>query len=285
MAGSRSVRERLETAVSDRHSGATAIALSAAAALEDLAGEMTGARLRTAALGWARRLVEAHAVMAPLRHLESTVGRSLQALDPVAALAQAAREFRVRLVEEQDSVAQFGAGLLGKDRRILVFSASSTMRACLVKACPQRVLCAASEPGGEGRTMAKVLARDGIEAVVFPDTGVRVAVGQADAVLLGCDALGPGSFMNKLGTLTVAHAALAAGVSCYLLAGRSKLLGAETYAGLRSPEAPARAGSLSVPIFEATPLKGLTAVAMDDGPVAPETAGRRAARLELTEYH
>ena len=94
----------------------------------------------------------------------------------------------------------------------LTHSASSTVRS-VIAGLPFRVLATASEPGGEGRRMAREL---GITCVEDEDAPSRVAA--VDAVVVGADAVGSEAFVNKVGTLALAAAASATSTPFFVVA-------------------------------------------------------------------
>ena len=118
-----------------------------------------------------------------ISHCESMLARADR------ALAETVRNARNRLDE------------FPSDSLILTHSASSTVRA-VIAGLPFRVLATASEPGGEGRRMAAGL---GITCIEDGDAPSRVA--DVDAVVVGADAVGSETFVNKVGTAALAQAA------------------------------------------------------------------------------
>lgn len=96
---------------------------------------------------------------------------------------------------------------------ILTHSASSTVRGVLAAISRDRVIVGASEPGGEGRRLAAEL---GTRCVSDADA-VRW-VPRSGAVLVGADAIGVDSFVNKVGTLSLAQAAHGAGTPFFVIA-------------------------------------------------------------------
>ncbi len=103
--------------------------------------------------------------------------------------------------------------LSGISGTIVTHSASSTVRYLLAALPPRRVIVGASEPGGEGRRLAAEL---GARCVCDADAVRWVA--EAGAVLVGADAIGTHSFVNKVGTLVLAQAAQKAGTAFFVIA-------------------------------------------------------------------
>ena len=103
--------------------------------------------------------------------------------------------------------------LSGISGPIVTHSASSTVRSLLATVPPHRVVVGASEPGGEGRRLAAEL---GARCVCDADA-VR-SVSEAGAVVVGADAIGAHSFVNKVGTLALAQAAHKTGTAFFVIA-------------------------------------------------------------------
>lgn len=233
----------LRAAASDASSGAAEIARRAAEALAAVTASDLAAAVRA--------LVTGHPSMAPLWRLGSAV---LSAEVP----AEAAAAFASALSDESGRVAATAAPLLPSE--VVVHSYSSTVIRAVTGA-RVRALCARSEPGGEGREAARRLRRAGVDAAVVEDREAHRAAARGMAVITGADAIGPGGIVNKVGTRGLAEAARAAGGSCYVLAGGSKLLAED----LPAPEP-----------FERTPLELFTAVVGENGPDHPTVVAARA---------
>ena len=105
------------------------------------------------------------------------------------------------------------ARLSGISGPIVTHSASSTIRQLLAAVAPGRVIVGASEPGGEGRGLAAELG-----ARCVSDADAVRQLSQARAVLVGADAIGTRSFVNKVGTLALAEAAHEAGTPFFVVA-------------------------------------------------------------------
>src|SRR4030095_8787821 len=70
-----------------------------------------------------------------------------------------------------------------------------------------RVSCSESRPALEGRRLAAELVAAGIPVTYFSDAAIGHALGSADAVLVGADAIAATWFLNKTGTRMLAAAA------------------------------------------------------------------------------
>ena len=131
--------------------------------------------------------------MLAIRHCDQVLARADAAFEQTIGLG------RLRL-----------AGISGS---IVTHSASSTVRHLLAAVAPGRVIVGASDPGGEGRSLATEL---GARCVNDADAVRQVRL--AGAVLVGADAIGTHSFVNKVGTLALAEAAHEAGTPFLVVA-------------------------------------------------------------------
>ena len=170
-------------------------------------------------VGWARSLAHARpgigAIGSLLQHWmdgmpaveggrEDVRKMAIRHCDRVLARADAAFEQTIQL----------GRALLaGISGSIVTHSSSSTVRRLLAAVAPDRVIVGASEPGGEGRRLAAEL---GTRCVSDADAVRQVSL--AGAVLVGADAIGTHSFVNKDGTLALAEAAHEAGTPFFVVA-------------------------------------------------------------------
>jgi translation initiation factor 2B subunit (eIF-2B alpha/beta/delta family) len=207
-----------------------------------------------------------------------------------AALAgeAALTRFAQRVSRAPEAVRRFSLELLGKtagDRalRVVTISYSRTVLDVLVALAGARTLqvaCSEARPALEGRTLAVRLAASGVAVTVFGDAAIAHALGEADAVVVGADAVTPDVFLNKSGTRMLAAAAALQGVPCYVVASRDKFVNRETAARLQPregageeiwPESP-RNVTVRNPYFEATPLDLVAALVTDAGVVGPASA-------------
>ena len=167
----------LEALLADRRRGAVAIALDAA----ELLARLSPAERAAAAA----RLVDAHPAMAPLRLLS-------RADDP-AAFADALRA-------HMDEAVGRAAGVVA-GRRVLTISHSSVVEQALRSGRAAEIHCLRSEPGGEGAALAARLG-----AHLWEDAQLDEAAAAADVGLVGADAVGLDSFVNKVGTAALCRA-------------------------------------------------------------------------------
>jgi translation initiation factor 2B subunit (eIF-2B alpha/beta/delta family) len=263
----------LRAAARDRSSGSARIAARAAeavAALDDPADVPRALRV----------LLKGQPFMAACVRLADEV---LHASDPRAAASSFAR----RLEREARSSPAALRLLLPRGGVVLTVSASSAVVRALTGLGPRsrpRVLCAVSEPGGEGRAAAAELRAAGVEADVLPDAAVAGAAASSDLVVFGADAVGPDALLNKTGTAAAVLGAMQARRDRVCVAATSKFVDAAMWTRLAEAAATRSAavrGTDAVALFEVVPLRWVTSVLTEDGPLQARTAGRLAASSHL----
>lgn len=275
----------LRDAATDRSSGSAAVAATAADALAqvatDVADDPRGAERVAEAVAI---LVRGQPTMAPCLHLSDAVLRA--AASGAEAAASASRRFAERLEAERVGLAAVLRSFVPSEGMVLTVSASSTILSALREGVPDRtrVVCALSEPGGEGRAAADALREAVVRTEVVPDAAVAGAAASADLVVFGADAVGPGHLLNKTGTLGAALGARHGRRLCIAAAGTTKFLGrrawdrVETLARTRTTSTE---GTASVPRFEPVPLGLHFRLLTEDGPLTPTAARKLASRSRL----
>ena len=136
-----------------------------------------------------------------------------------------------------------------------------------------RVSCSESRPAVEGRGLATQLAALQIPVTVYSDAAIGEALIDADALLVGADAVAPQWFLNKVGTRMLAASAWQRGLPVHVVASRDKFVSAALAERLAvREEAPSEiwdeppAGvDVRNPYFERIPLELVTAVISDIG--------------------
>lgn len=247
-------------AAGDRRSGSAAIARAAADAIASLPAD----EARRAA----RVLVEGQPVMAACLRLADAVVRA-------GDTAGAARAFAAQLDAEAAALPMALDVFLPRGSTVVTVSSSSAVVAALARPSHgATVLCAASGPEGEGVQAARALRDAGVDAEVIPDAAVAGAAARAQLVVLGADAVGPGAVLNKTGSLAAVLGARLGSGDRIVLAGTSKFVDARGWHAIEQ----AAAGRAS---FEAVPLRLLSVVVTEDGPLSPPSARRLAARSKL----
>jgi hypothetical protein len=300
-----SVRELLD----DRRSGASEIERAVRSALTAAAAE-AGAAAEAALREATDVVVTRFPVMAALlRLLDEAWTAWLIEGSAGLARAVAARDDSTRWTAVTRSLAELGVGR----RRILTLSRSGTVLGALAAlarkgadrvgggadrqgadALPE-VLVGEGRPEEEGVTMAGALGGLGYRATVVVDAALPALAAGAPApatlgwaaqdtlVLLGCDAVGPGGFVNKVGSYGLARAAVGAGVPVLVIADSRKLL---PFDPPLPCERELRAGEEVERLrfdFERVPLEALTRCLVEDSALDPPALQARIASLPASD--
>jgi translation initiation factor 2B subunit (eIF-2B alpha/beta/delta family) len=177
---------------------------------------------------------------------------------------------------------------------VLTYSNSTAVRMALWRALASgrrfEVVCSESRPMREGLTLARQLATLGIPVHLVVDAALAEWVGRADLVLLGADAITPGSVINKVGTEALLQAARRSRVPAYVLADSSKWLPPALASFWRvREEAPGEITRVRHPnlrvqnyYFGISPLSLVTGVVWEGGLARPMQVRRRIARLPVS---
>ena len=266
--------DALNLAATDRRSGSAQVAADAASALAEIAGSLS----QDAILDAARVLVQGQPVMGACIRLANEVVRGLERNGPPGA-QRAAHTFALTLANEKVSVADHLARKLPRVGAVLTVSASSTVLEGLYRAPHLRVVCAISEPGGEGRLAADGLRARGMDATVVPDGAVAQQSTRVDAIVFGADCVGPEAFLNKTGTLAAALGARASGRPCLAVAGTTKLVDSTVWP--KVIDAAERLAVEGVPAFEEIPASLVTSFVTNDGPASHRVLRKATRAVEI----
>jgi translation initiation factor 2B subunit (eIF-2B alpha/beta/delta family) len=223
---------------------------------------------------FARRIPKAQPSMAPLWN--AAIAALASPRDP-----ERLDRFASRVAKSAEALARFAAGVF-EDRdasrplHMVTISASRSVQTALDairQGGPITVSCAEGRPGLEGRRLATHLASTRTPVTLYLDVALAQALGDADAVLVGADAVGPAAFLNKSGTRMLAAAAAQQGVPVYVVATRDKFVAPDVWAHLSIGEKPASEVWDEAPAgvlvrnayFEPTSLDLVSAVISDAG--------------------
>jgi translation initiation factor 2B subunit (eIF-2B alpha/beta/delta family) len=143
---------------------------------------------------------------------------------------------------------------------VLTHSASATVREAVLRSRPERLLCSACDPEGEGRTFADEFREAGIPVEVVEDGEAAHRARGTRLVLLGADTIyRDGSLLNRCGTRAIAEAAARSRVPVVVAAEGLKV------APFSAPEKPVDPRRTDL-----TPADLVTEYVTEDGPIAPD---------------
>jgi len=217
---------------SDRTRGASALAADGLRELSRVANESArrpAAQARAEFRSAARALKRAQPAMGPFLRWAAEWRALARSPEPRAAARVWLRRERVRLRGERAGLARIARSRFVSFRRVVTLSRSRSVLWALSAVSgsrrPEAVSVLESLPGGEGRSFARELRHAGLRARVIRDADGPRAVGTADLLLIGADAVfGDRSVVHKVGTRRLARAARSAGVPVVVVAGRSKFV-------------------------------------------------------------
>ena len=264
------LRRRVDALRVDRTSGASEILRRSLDIL--FAARDSGVDVREIA----RALCDAQPTMASLRNAAiAATSPDAQRLNQFAERVRRAPAALARFAIEHFS-STFDQPARVDGLHIVTLSYSSSVVVALKAIAAGRSLhvsCAEGRPALEGRTLTADLIAAGIRVTLFADAAIAGALRDADAVLVGADAIAPSLFLNKSGTTMLAAAASQQGVPFYVVATRDKFVSSEVASllAIRSGDpneiwdAPPEGVEVRNPYFESTPLDLVTAVISDTG--------------------
>jgi hypothetical protein len=115
-----------------------------------------------------------------------------------------------KLMEQQTerTVTLAAESLTGYEVLFTISNSSLVRKAILASRHTPKVLCAVSEPGGEGRLLASTLGEAGLQATPVDDSEIPEEVSKANAVVLGTDQYDDTAFINKVGSGYIAELAM-----------------------------------------------------------------------------
>jgi len=287
------LERRIALIASDRESGASEILDEALAILRDALADPADL------ISVARALCRAQPTMAPIWNASiAALGaqddpeRFNRFAQRVARAPEALARFALECFNDRENTGQRvdGGGRVLPLRLVTISFSRSVARVLEVIAQTRslRVSCSEGRPALEGRRLATRLATAGIPVTCFTDAAIGQALGGADAVLVGADAVAPEWFLNKSGTRMLAAAAAQQGIPLYVLASRDKFVShaiagrlvfregepAEVWEG-----APAGV-AVRNPYFESTPLDLVTGIITDAGVLGAALAPEVCASME-----
>lgn len=208
---------------------------------------------------------------------------NLQAAKKVGIAACA--EYRKRLEESLDMIAEIGAGLIEDGDTILTHCHASSVMVILKRAKKKGkkfdVIVTETRPLYQGLITAKELLAAKIPVIYCVDSAIGWVMKKVDKVLVGCDAiLADGSIVNKIGTFPIAITAKAFSTPFFVSAGTYKfdpqtVLGIREIIEERAPkeiieEKKLKGAKIINPAFDITPPEYIHALITEKGIIRPE---------------
>ncbi len=178
--------------------------------------------------GALERLLKAHRGMACFYHLKRFFSKKNLSAEMLA-------EFRQRIeLEEKNMLKSFRNCFPAAVNRVAVYSNSGMVIKALADLNrPFNIDVALCAPEGEGRAMARSLSKiPGFYPVLLPDGPYFSRIKDAQAVVLGCDAVSPNFFVNRSGTGALVRLAAAANVPVFIAEGPLKTLSDDELLGM-----------------------------------------------------
>ncbi len=287
----------------DRTAGSGELALQACGILERCdAGRSQSAKGAGETRGQYSELARAVAKAQPsMAAVLNVSNRWLRAVEQGASPAASARRLARELRRAQKAAAMRAARLVADGTTVATYSFSSTVLAALLESRRAgrrfRVLCSESRPRREGCQLAVRLAKAGVPVELFTDVGLFSILAGADivpdAIIVGCDAILPGCFVNKAGTGALLAAARRFHIPFYVVADSFKFLpkGLSSWFRIRRQNpseiwrAPQRMPRQNITVrnfyFEKVPLRGCTAVVTETCLRTPNKINALLKRVEI----
>ena len=133
-------------------------------------------------------------------------------------------EMKSEILGSSESVSCEAGNFLKGISSVATISYSKNVFDTLVKAEPKRVYLSVAHPACEGEKNALSLMENGIEIVLFEDSAYSLIMSDVDAAVVGADAIFDKSFVNKIGTLSLALLSREFNIPFYVVSCRHKYL-------------------------------------------------------------
>jgi translation initiation factor 2B subunit (eIF-2B alpha/beta/delta family) len=270
----RSLADVSERVRNDSTSGASEILVSA---LRDLRDQVAGANEldREDLKKFALSLHRSKPAMAPIFNLSNSILCLIEDSPSEKIPTTVLLSLSTKMLRDEEAANHSIAGLANSQidaSRIITISYSSSVLGALKAMGKDRklsVTVAESRPGVEGRRTAKIISLCGVKTELIPDSLVPSRAKDADAALVGADAVTTEGVVNKVGTYALALAAMDHEVPAYVLCSWSKLC-PMVFEDLGSVEKRLGKNLLkSSQTFESTPLDYFHRFVTDRGVLRP----------------
>ncbi len=211
------IQEVLKSIAEDNISGASELVQRAISAVIRFSGQVSKEELSEA-------LLKARPDMAPIINLALEIKRGNEPAEVAEAFSHLLKKWFMQAVRETSKE-------LAQYERVMTYSRSGTVLAALLhlksSGKAPRVYLTEGRPGLEGVKLARELSEAGFEVVLGTDAEAGLLLREAEAVVVGADAVGPEEFYNKVGTRALALLAREEGKPFLVAASRDKVLSAE----------------------------------------------------------
>lgn len=219
-----------------------------------------------------------------IKFVEKEIGPRGEPEELVKKLFSACRQASYHYEVAEKSIAEMGSNKIEKGMKIFTHCHSSSVMGALKRAKAEgkrfEVFNTETRPLLQGRITAKELAKARIPVRHFVDSGARIALKEADMMMIGADAItSEGKVINKIGSEMFAIVAEKYGVPVYVLADSWKFDPQSVY-GIPEPiekrsfkevwEKPPRGVEISNIAFERVDPDLIAAIISELGVYTPE---------------
>jgi translation initiation factor 2B subunit (eIF-2B alpha/beta/delta family) len=220
--------KRIEIIASDKQSGAFNLCLKTAEIFRDASTHTLPADFESLIDRAFAAISRSHAEMPSLLNLLNIIRGIRHRNEPQNLLFGSLQSLIGELSGSAAKVAGAAYPILSKYDHFLSISNSGLVAAAFKNLEGRRrdltVYICESRPGDESIKMAERLLRSGIEAVIIPDSSVASIIDSRYCVIIGCDAVSPTHFRNKIGSLQLALIADAIKAPFFVLADMLKFV-------------------------------------------------------------
>ncbi len=201
------------------------------------------------------------------------------------AMSDAVQKERETLRRADQIIATLVKQEIGSGGIIVSCSESTTVKSAFVELKPDLVRIGEGHRMGDGVSMAKWLANNGVDVEVVPDGALPTAVDGARAILIGADqVLADGSVVNRCSSFCLALAARYFNIPFIVACQKIKLSGQTQVAIEESPDflcgLPDKVVARA-PIFDITPADLVHKIITESGAMKPTEAGEQGRAIAL----
>ncbi len=229
------ILSRINCIETDNLSGAEALMLKSAELFLWLAGnveEKDPGKLFVTLCETAKGLVNAQPAMAGIFNVANKILLAAEGLETNSQMHEAIIGTANGIIQSSSrclqEIAANASRLLQSGQTVITHSFSSTVFLSLSEAKESgkdfTVICTESRPMMEGVTLARQLARSGIQVKLVTDAAMCGLLHLSDLVFLGADSLGTEGLINKIGSMPIAVIARRYNVPCYTLCSTHKFV-------------------------------------------------------------